>query len=99
VTVCAAESHQANSSKSSSTRRCRSARRATSKGCTPRARRGEIAEFTGISAPYEPALAPEIRLRTDAIGIDACVDRLLAHVAGTTAAEARAAGTGAGRYK
>jgi adenylylsulfate kinase len=69
------------------------------KGLYARARRGEVSEFTGVSAPYEPPLAPEIRLRTDAIGIDACVDRLLAHVAGTTAAEARAAGTGAGRYK
>jgi adenylyl-sulfate kinase len=60
------------------------------KGLYARARRGEISEFTGVSAPYEPPLAPEIRLRTDAIGIDACVDRLLAHVVGTTSVSAAA---------
>jgi adenylylsulfate kinase-like enzyme len=69
------------------------------KGHYARARRGELAEFTGISAPYEPPLSPEIRLRTDAIGIDACVDRLLAHVAETTGTVDAPAGTGAGRYR
>ncbi|HWB17565.1 MAG TPA: adenylyl-sulfate kinase [Vicinamibacterales bacterium] len=55
------------------------------KGLYARARRGEIAEFTGISALYEPPLAPEIRLRTDAVGVDGCVDHLLAHIAGMAA--------------
>ncbi len=35
------------------------------KGLYKRARAGEIAEFTGISAPYEEPLDPEIRIRTD----------------------------------
>ena len=32
------------------------------KGLYAKARAGEIAEFTGISAPYEEPLAPELRL-------------------------------------
>ena len=35
------------------------------KGLYKRARAGEIAEFTGISAPYEEPLDPEIHIRTD----------------------------------
>jgi adenylyl-sulfate kinase len=35
------------------------------KGLYARARAGELKEFTGISAPYEPPLAPEVELRTD----------------------------------
>jgi adenylylsulfate kinase len=35
------------------------------KGHYKKARAGEIAEFTGISAPYEPPLHPEIVVRTD----------------------------------
>lgn len=35
------------------------------KGHYKKARAGEIPEFTGISAPYEPPLAPEIVVHTD----------------------------------
>lgn len=35
------------------------------KGLYKRARAGEIADFTGISSPYEPPLAPELVLQTD----------------------------------
>jgi len=35
------------------------------KGLYKRARAGEIAEFTGVTAPYEPPLKPEIVCRTD----------------------------------
>ncbi len=34
------------------------------KGLYARARAGEIPEFTGVSDPYEPPLAPEIRIET-----------------------------------
>jgi adenylyl-sulfate kinase len=34
------------------------------KGLYRQARAGEIAEFTGISAPYEPPLSPELRVAT-----------------------------------
>jgi len=32
-----------------------------------------IKDFTGISAPYEPPLKPEIELRTDQITVAECV--------------------------
>lgn len=34
------------------------------KGLYAKARRGEIADFTGIDDPYEPPLAPELSLDT-----------------------------------
>jgi bifunctional enzyme CysN/CysC len=37
------------------------------KGLYARARRGELANFTGIDSPYEPPEAPEIRLDTTAL--------------------------------
>ena len=43
------------------------------KGLYERALRGEIKEFTGISAPYEPPVNPECRLRTNIQSIDQCV--------------------------
>ena len=45
-----------------------------------RARRGEIADFTGISAPFEPPDAPDLHLDTDRQDLDACVDALLVYV-------------------
>jgi adenylylsulfate kinase len=35
------------------------------KGLYKKARAGEIPEFTGISAPYEPPLSPELTVHTD----------------------------------
>jgi len=35
-----------------------------------KARRGEIAEFTGVSAPYEPPERPELHLRSDTSSIE-----------------------------
>jgi adenylyl-sulfate kinase len=46
------------------------------KGLYARARAGELKEFTGVSAPYEPPLAPEVELRTDLEDIAQCVARL-----------------------
>jgi len=34
-------------------------------GMYARARRGEIEEFTGVNAPYEPPEAPEVHIRSD----------------------------------
>ncbi len=48
------------------------------KGFYQRARRGEIREFTGISAPYEPPEAPALALDTGDLGVDDCIERLLA---------------------
>lgn len=47
------------------------------KGLYARARSGEIASFTGISAPYEPPENPELVLPTAELDIDACVLRVI----------------------
>jgi len=47
------------------------------KGLYRKARAGEIAEFTGVSAPYEPPDAAELRVATGARPLEACVAELL----------------------
>ena len=42
------------------------------KGLYKKARAGEIKEFTGISAPYEPPLNPEVIVNTAALSIEEC---------------------------
>jgi bifunctional enzyme CysN/CysC len=55
------------------------------KGLYARARRGELAEFTGISAPYEIPAAPDVVLDTEADDVRACVERLVRYVDGALA--------------
>lgn len=47
------------------------------KGLYAKARAKEIKEFTGVSAPYEPPLEPEIELRTDQLTITETVAKIL----------------------
>ena len=47
------------------------------KGLYAKARRGEIAEFTGVSAPYEAPETPDLVLETAQAPVEACVQRLL----------------------
>ena len=47
-----------------------------------RARRGEIAGFTGISSPYEPPESPEIRIDTASESAEDAADRIVEHVIG-----------------
>lgn len=47
------------------------------KGLYRRARQGQIAEFTGISSPYEPPLAPDLSLPTAELNLDACTRRVI----------------------
>lgn len=47
------------------------------KGLYAKARAKEIPEFTGISAPYEEPLVPELELRTDQLSLPECVHRVL----------------------
>ncbi len=47
------------------------------KGLYAKARAGEIAEFSGISAPYEPPTEPELRLDTAQLDLDRCVTRIV----------------------
>jgi adenylylsulfate kinase len=50
------------------------------KGLYRKARRGEIQEFTGISAPYEPPLSPELVLQTGTSNVDECVQEVLRYL-------------------
>ncbi|MEG9297732.1 adenylyl-sulfate kinase [Mangrovibacillus sp. Mu-81] len=47
------------------------------KGLYRKARRNEITNFTGISAPYEEPLNPEIVLDTEKDSIGLCVEKIL----------------------
>ena len=42
-----------------------------------KARAGRIKEFTGISAPYEAPVSPEVHLHTDKMSVDECVQAIL----------------------
>jgi bifunctional enzyme CysN/CysC len=50
------------------------------KGLYAKARRGEIADFTGVNAPYEVPVAPAVVLDTGILDTEACVDALFAAV-------------------
>ncbi len=50
------------------------------KGLYKKARAGEIPEFTGISAPYEEPLKPELTLDTNGHTVDQSVAELVAHL-------------------
>lgn len=50
------------------------------KGLYQRARKGEIPEFTGISAPYEPPETPNLVVDTQQLSIDACVAEVIEYV-------------------
>jgi adenylylsulfate kinase-like enzyme len=47
------------------------------KGLYAKARRGELAQFTGISSPYEPPQEPSLTLHTDTMGVEACVTQVM----------------------
>ena len=50
------------------------------KGLYKKARAGEIKEFTGISAPYEEPLNPEIILDSDNLSIEEEVERVMEYL-------------------
>lgn len=47
------------------------------KGLYKKALKGEIAQFTGISDPYEPPLSPEIMVDTSQATADGCIEAIL----------------------
>jgi len=51
------------------------------KGLYKKARAGEIKEFTGISAPYEEPLNPELCIDTAAFSLDECVAQVVKFLA------------------
>jgi sulfate adenylyltransferase len=53
------------------------------KGLYARARRGEIPDFTGISAPYDVPVNPDLRLDTTGGSIDACAAKVRALIDGS----------------
>jgi bifunctional enzyme CysN/CysC len=50
------------------------------KGLYRRARAGDLKEFTGVSAPYEPPTAPELEVKSGEKTVEACLGDLLAFV-------------------
>ena len=50
------------------------------KGLYRKARAGEVKEFTGVSAPYEEPLAPELEIRTGEWSEERCLGALLDYV-------------------
>ncbi|CAK7243676.1 MAG: Adenylyl-sulfate kinase [Sporothrix thermara] len=52
------------------------------KGLYKKARAGEIKEFTGISAPYEAPLEPEITIRTHQNTVEECVAQIVEYLQG-----------------
>src|SRR5450830_436939 len=50
------------------------------KGLYKKARAGELREFTGISAPYEAPVTPELRIDTGLESIEASVEKLVCYV-------------------
>ena len=50
------------------------------KGLYAKARRGEIAEFTGISAPFEEPLSPSLRIDTTGQTAEECAGDLFNHI-------------------
>ena len=47
-------------------------------GWYAKARRGEVAEFTGVNAPYEPPMAPEVHIHSDRESVDDAATKVLA---------------------
>ena len=50
------------------------------KGLYRKARAGELKEFTGISAPYEPPAAPELEIPTGEWSQERCLAALMDYV-------------------
>ncbi|HKP29371.1 MAG TPA: adenylyl-sulfate kinase [Gemmatimonadales bacterium] len=57
--------------------------RRDSKGLYARARRGEIANFTGVSDPYEPPRSPEVVIDTTGAPVEELRDRVLSAIGNT----------------
>ena len=50
------------------------------KGLYKKARAGEIKDFTGISAPYEAPLSPEIHIRSDKVSVEEAVVQIVEYL-------------------
>ena len=54
--------------------------RRDTKGLYKRARQGDIGDLTGVTAPYEPPLKPELVLDTEAETLPQCVARIVQYL-------------------
>jgi bifunctional enzyme CysN/CysC len=52
-------------------------RKRDAEGMYAKADSGEIADFPGVSAPYEEPKSPDLRLETDKTSVDQCVDQIV----------------------
>jgi adenylyl-sulfate kinase len=50
------------------------------KGLYKKSRNGEIADFTGVSSPFEAPAVPEITVDTDDLSEDACVEQIMQYL-------------------
>lgn len=50
------------------------------KGLYKKARKGEIKGFTGIDAPYEAPISPDIEIKTDELTIEESVEKIFNHI-------------------
>jgi adenylylsulfate kinase len=50
------------------------------KGLYAKARKGEVKDFTGISAPYEAPINPDIEIKTEELTIDESVAKILKYI-------------------
>lgn len=58
------------------------------KGLYQRALQGKLSGMTGLHSPYEPPLAPDLRIDTSALNVAQCVAMLLAHELGVSSLSA-----------
>ncbi len=56
------------------------AERRDPKGLYKKARQGTIKEFTGVSAPYEEPLRPEIHIRSEQTPVEDAVKQIVAYL-------------------
>jgi len=49
-------------------------------GWYAKARRGEVSEFTGVNAPYEAPVAPEVHIHSDTESVDEAAAKVLARL-------------------
>jgi len=54
------------------------------KGLYAKARRGELANFTGVDSPYEPPVDPEIRIATTAVTPEQAAERIVEYLESRT---------------
>jgi adenylylsulfate kinase-like enzyme len=56
------------------------ARISVAKGLWQKARKGELKEFTGVSAPYEEPERPEIVVETDKYDLEKCTQQIMSYL-------------------